>query len=124
MISHMTVENFKALRRVDVDLGPFTVLIGPNDSGKSSFLEAVFALSESARSDLPRCFVSSWQGAELVYGQSFQTPVKLQAHLAQAESSPATSRAQTISQTVYGLNLSFEPGRQCRVSDELIRRRG
>lgn len=36
------ISNFRALKKVDVELRPFTVLVGPNDSGKSSFLDAVY----------------------------------------------------------------------------------
>ena len=32
---------FRALLEIDVELRPLTVLVGPNDSGKSSFLEAI-----------------------------------------------------------------------------------
>ena len=41
MISRVQIANFRALKRVDVSLKPLTVLIGPNDSGKSSFLDAI-----------------------------------------------------------------------------------
>ena len=41
MITHLHIQNFKCLRDVQVDLAPFTILIGPNDSGKSSLLDAV-----------------------------------------------------------------------------------
>jgi predicted ATPase len=46
MIKRAQIQGFKCLRDVTVDLGPFNVLIGPNDTGKSSFLQA---LSEPAR---------------------------------------------------------------------------
>ncbi len=41
MIDKIHIQNFKCLRDVEVELGPFNVLIGPNDSGKTSFLEAI-----------------------------------------------------------------------------------
>ena len=41
MLNRVRVQNFKCLRDVDVELGPFTILIGPNDSGKSSFLSCL-----------------------------------------------------------------------------------
>jgi predicted ATPase len=41
MITHMHIENFKCFKDFDIDLGPFNVLIGPNDSGKTAFLQAV-----------------------------------------------------------------------------------
>src|SRR5262249_15617390 len=41
MLQRIEIENFRCLRSVAVPLRPLTVLIGPNDSGKSAFLDAV-----------------------------------------------------------------------------------
>ena len=41
MIELVRISNFRGLKDVYVRLRPLTVLVGPNDSGKSSFLEAV-----------------------------------------------------------------------------------
>lgn len=41
MIEQVTIRNFRALKDVSVELRPLTVLVGPNDSGKSSFLQAI-----------------------------------------------------------------------------------
>ena len=41
MLRAVRIENFRCLQRVDVPLRPLTVLIGPNDSGKSAFLAAL-----------------------------------------------------------------------------------
>lgn len=45
MLTLAKFQNFRCLRSVDVGLRPLTVLIGPNDSGKSSFIEALNFLS-------------------------------------------------------------------------------
>ncbi|MFW6132290.1 MAG: AAA family ATPase [Planctomycetota bacterium] len=37
----MHIENFKCFKDFDIELGPFNVLIGPNDSGKTAFLQAI-----------------------------------------------------------------------------------
>ena len=44
MITKFHIENFKCLRDVTVELKPLTVLIGKNDTGKTSFLEALGVL--------------------------------------------------------------------------------
>lgn len=41
MIERVYIQNFKCIRKLAVELTPFTVLIGPNDSGKTSFLQAL-----------------------------------------------------------------------------------
>ncbi len=45
-IEHLHVENFRALRSVDLDLTPMTVLLGPNGSGKSTVFDVFNFLSE------------------------------------------------------------------------------
>lgn len=47
MIEHVKIGNFRCLKSVGVPLRPLTVLIGPNDSGKSVFLSAVYNVVES-----------------------------------------------------------------------------
>jgi putative ATP-dependent endonuclease of the OLD family len=42
-IVEVRVRNFRSLKQVDVNLAPITILIGENNSGKTSFLEALHA---------------------------------------------------------------------------------
>lgn len=51
MITRLTLVNFKAFRHVELPLGPLTLLTGLNSSGKSSVLQALALLRQSARSD-------------------------------------------------------------------------
>ena len=44
--------NFRSLKSVDVTLGPLNVLVGPNEAGKSNFLDLIQFLGDSARYDL------------------------------------------------------------------------
>ncbi len=44
VIQCIRVNNFRCLRLVEVSLTPMTVLIGENNSGKTSFLDAVYAV--------------------------------------------------------------------------------
>lgn len=41
MIRRVHIENYKCFRDFDVELEPFTVIIGPNDSGKTAFFESL-----------------------------------------------------------------------------------
>jgi predicted ATPase len=45
MLAKVRIENFKCLADTEVSLGAFNVLIGPNDSGKTSFLQALGILA-------------------------------------------------------------------------------
>jgi predicted ATPase len=42
VIQRVQIQSFRALLEIDVEVRPLTVLVGPNDSGKSSFLEAIY----------------------------------------------------------------------------------
>lgn len=41
MLGTITIEGFKNVRAIDLELAPLVVLIGPNNSGKSNFLQAL-----------------------------------------------------------------------------------
>jgi predicted ATPase len=46
LITRVVVQGFRSLEHVAVDLGPVTVLVGPNSSGKSSFVNALIFLQQ------------------------------------------------------------------------------
>jgi hypothetical protein len=66
MIQQIHIQNYKALGDVTVALTPLHVLIGPNDSGKTSVLEALSAICRSTDFELSQAFGGAWQGQELV----------------------------------------------------------
>lgn len=49
MITRMEIEGFRSFRDAAFDLSPFTVLVGPNGSGKTNLLEAVDLASQLCR---------------------------------------------------------------------------
>ncbi len=75
MITRLRIKNFKALRDVEVQLTPIHVLIGPNDSGKTSILDALAALCRSVDHNLADAFLGSWKGTELVWSGRHDLPV-------------------------------------------------
>lgn len=48
-ITHVLIENWRNFRKVDVDLGGRTFVVGPNASGKTNFLDAIRFLGDIAR---------------------------------------------------------------------------
>jgi energy-coupling factor transporter ATP-binding protein EcfA2 len=66
MITQVHIKNFKAICDASVDLTPIHLLIGPNDSGKTSVLEAIAAICRSVDHNASNCFLGRWQGRELV----------------------------------------------------------
>jgi predicted ATPase len=67
MITRFHVENYKALRDVTLELTPIHVLIGPNDSGKTSIFEAIKAFARMPFYGWGTAFEGRWQGRELVW---------------------------------------------------------
>ena len=66
-MTHFSVKNYKCLADVSIPLTPIHVIIGQNDSGKTSLLEAMFALHQSTSLLLMQAFPGKWDGAELIY---------------------------------------------------------
>ncbi|HWO22524.1 MAG TPA: AAA family ATPase [Kofleriaceae bacterium] len=50
MITKLIIDNFKAIRHLELDLRPFQVFVGPNDSGKSTILQALDILGRVSTS--------------------------------------------------------------------------
>lgn len=111
MITKFHVKNYKALRDVTLDLTPIHVLIGPNNSGKTSILEAINALSRSTAFLLSDAFTGPWKNAELVWQNDANAVVKL----------AATSEV-GASSFRYTLGCRFEgtPGRVVSLISEIF----
>ncbi|MCZ6678282.1 MAG: AAA family ATPase, partial [Candidatus Poribacteria bacterium] len=85
MIRRFQVENYKALRDITLNLTPIHVLIGPNDSGKTSVLEAIAALCRSVDQPLAQAFTGAWEGADLVWRNMPELPISLSAAVEEDE---------------------------------------
>lgn len=70
IISRIQVLNFGCLRYVDVPLGRFQVLIGPNASGKSTLMDAVKFVSDVVRDGVDAAVLARTANfADLVWGR-------------------------------------------------------
>ncbi len=65
MFTHIKLQNFKAIKSLDLPLSPITAFIGPNDSGKSSILQAIHLATQVAISNklnkLNNILIGDWQ---------------------------------------------------------------
>lgn len=80
MLSHFSVKNYKCLADVSLPLTPIHVLIGQNDTGKTSLLKAIESACRVARlgttegTDVTELYPGEWSGRELVWqGAKFST---------------------------------------------------
>jgi len=110
MIKRLQIQNYKALRDVTLDLTPIHVLIGPNDSGKTSILEAFAALCRSVDMSLDQAFAGTWEGRQLVWFGSSEASVRFTADIASQNDS-----------LKYSLACSFHPkGRYTTIAGECV----
>ena len=65
-LSRFGVKNYKCLGDIGIPLTPVHVLIGPNDAGKTSLMEAIAALCGSLKRPVKEFFPKPWKGRELV----------------------------------------------------------
>src|SRR5882724_9996922 len=105
MMTRFRVRNYKCLKDVDIPLTPIHVLIGQNDSGKTSLLEAMYALFKSSES-MENAFPGDWSGTELVYLGSQEPKIELGA-------TAWDSRIGSVEAFAYLIELQFrqQPGR-------------
>lgn len=79
MLKRISISNFKSISEIEVTLGDVTVLVGPNNSGKSSVLQALqFAVSVSQSLSLNGVFKLAGDGRSgtLSQDQLIYTPLK------------------------------------------------
>jgi len=107
MINRIQIKNFKCLLDVDVPLGPFNIFIGPNDSGKSSFLHAIKLLGQTARQPFNQVFADPLSLDNLVWRREQNREV-----LWKVEG--------TTSEHPFSYQLALAPGDPFTRSEELI----
>jgi hypothetical protein len=116
-LSRFRVKNYKCLGDIDIPLTPIHVLIGENDAGKTSLLEAMAAFFGSGDANLAGVFPQPWSGRELVYHRSAHPEIGLEGHWQCSSGKPAEH---TYEQLGCGLAIHFrdEPAkRSCSLSD-------
>jgi predicted ATPase len=108
MLTRFRVRDYKCLADVDIPLTPLHVVIGDNESGKTSLLESMYALFRTASMPLAEAFPGVWTGAELVRHGTDQTIVALSVDL------------QSGSRIRYDLSLCFHADRQVTIVSETV----
>jgi len=113
-LSRFGVKNYKCLGEIDIPLTPIHVLIGENDAGKTSLLEAMGALCASSEQLLRQVLPKPWEGRELVYHGSSQASVEL---TGQWDPSERESEEGEETPFRYGFAVDFPlNGTSCKMS--------
>jgi hypothetical protein len=98
-IQQLHVENFGCVRDATVELEPLTVLVGPNDSGKSMLLRSLLTWAAASRS------TDGW-------GAVFPTPEAMNAHSFNGKGGPIRIGSRGLSGNVeYSYDVAVDVGR-------------
>ncbi len=117
-LSRFGVKNYKCLGEIDIPLTPIHVLIGQNDCGKSSLLEAMEAFFATAEKDTAHVFPEPWTGRELVRHGSAEPRIELWGEWGETVPSETVASARDLR---YGLSLEFaSSGHTCNAVDQWI----
>ncbi|NQT12178.1 MAG: AAA family ATPase [Planctomycetes bacterium] len=121
-LSRFGVKNYKCLGDIDIPLTPIHVIIGENDAGKTSILEAMAALYGSSEQPLAQVFPHPWSGQELVRDSSQDVRVQLRG---QWTVLPGETAPTPHSGFKYDLQVEFPPsGTNCVVREETLELEG
>jgi len=115
-LSRFGVKHYKCLGEIDIPLTPVHVVIGQNDAGKTSLLEAMAAFSASSESSLAQAFPRPWKGRELVRNRDPESAVELQ-----GEWRPIEASGNGVEPFRYGFAAEFPPeGESCTTSGDWL----
>ena len=112
MIKQFSVKNYKALESVSIPLTPIHVVIGQNDSGKTSLLEAIHAFCSSTQGPLVDAFPGMWTGRELVHFGADKPVVELRASV--------VGNGEVLLKYELGVEFPTLSDHSCRVAHERI----
>ncbi len=111
-LSRFGVKNYKCLGEIDIPLTPIHVLIGENDAGKTSLLEAMGALYGSSCNELSGIFPEPWTGRELVRHGASSAFVELEGEWSRQQDEELSASDPVVR---YGFGLEFV-GKGCQCS--------
>ena len=60
MLRRVKIRNYKSIKNCDVELGPFTILVGRNGAGKSNFVGALRLVADGLRDSLGHVAKMGW----------------------------------------------------------------
>lgn len=118
-LSRFGVKNYKCLGEIDIPLTPIHVLIGENDAGKTSLLQALAAFCASSEQESAAVFPRPWSGRELVRHGWSQPTIELCGEWTNATPSGPDLPIE------YGFGVTFsQSGMECTIGEEWVRTDG
>jgi predicted ATPase len=72
VFDHIKIEGFRSFRQIELDLSPLSVLIGPNNGGKSNFLDLMSLMSEAGQGRLAKGIDSRGGFGSVLFGSTWK----------------------------------------------------
>ncbi|MHB1309022.1 MAG: methylation-associated defense system AAA family ATPase MAD3 [Limisphaerales bacterium] len=114
MFTRIQTRSFRCLKSVDQALGPFRALVGPNASGKTTFLDVIGLLGDLVRNrgevvETVRARSSSFEKL-LWMGQGHSFQLALEAGIPEAVRKGMADDKQRFKRVRYEVEVGLEPG--------------
>jgi energy-coupling factor transporter ATP-binding protein EcfA2 len=117
-LSRFGVKNYKCLGDIDIPLTPIHVLIGQNDCGKTSLLEAMAAFYATGEKPVSEVFPKSWDGRELLRHAATDRKTDRIDLWGTWDDEPDVPSARRGVKVGHGLSIKFpEEGSNCEAVD-------
>lgn len=119
MFTKIEVSRYKCLKRADIVLAPFNILVGPNASGKSTFLDSLAFIRDALESDVEKAVRKratslrelTWKNQDLDKGFEIAVEANL----------PNTLRINGYDRIRYEIGIGLEKSGAITVSGESLR---
>jgi len=120
-ITNIQVSNFKSFKDLDLNLGPFNVVIGANAAGKSNFTQIFKFLKTLERENLDDA-ISLHGGGESILNKRLGAaePLHMQATF-DGQEAPSEKTGVTVREIVYGFSLEFGNPQNATIKDDYYR---
>jgi predicted ATPase len=115
LIDRFAVKNFRSIQQCDVELAPLTFFIGPNGSGKTSFVDALLFVGAAMKTSLEQATaIRGGIHSILHHPISLPTTSRFEFHL----SSSAGSVCEFLLELLINVNWSVSVSREvCRITN-------
>src|SRR3989442_351521 len=80
MFNYIKIEGFRSFKHVELELSPLSVLIGPNNGGKSNFLDLMSLMAEAGQGHLEQGIDLRGGPTGIGFGFGFSGRVQVEFH--------------------------------------------
>jgi len=118
MLTKIAIENFKSIgKRIELELKPLTILVGPNASGKSSILEALCLFVQSIGHESYDIFGNTYPSfvkypdlKDIAHKNNLENPISIEVHVkpSEEEKKELSEIAKRINSSNLGISIDEE----------------